>query len=74
MVQYLCFPWYHLRSHQLLVIKNTEAWKYQRKLDKLKLSPDERKASHLVDTYFVYARQARKLWSKIYISKDKDLG
>jgi hypothetical protein len=50
-----------------------DAWEYQRKLDKLKLSTDERKSSHLVDTYFEYGKQARGLWSKIYKSKDKGM-
>jgi len=50
-----------------------EFWEHQSKLTRLKLTPIERKASRLVESYFEYSFEARNLWSKIYTSKDKGL-
>ena len=50
-----------------------ESWEHKRRVARLKLTPEERKSSRLVDAYFDYSREARTLWAKIYKAKDKGL-
>jgi len=51
-----------------------ESWVHQKRLDRVRLNPEERRDSKILETYFEYAGEARSLWARITRTKESERG
>jgi len=51
-----------------------ESWVHQKRLDRVRLTKEERQDSKILETYFEYAAEARSLWARITRTKESERG
>ena len=50
-----------------------DAWRFGRRLERLTYSPEKRRDSKLVDLYFQHSVDAKRHWTRIYRTKDREI-